>query len=81
MSRKSLLAAALTATLMLGGIAAPAALAQDTDPNTTTSTDDNGEIGLWGLAGLLGLAGLAGLKRRDRYEDRSDQSYTARRAA
>ena len=74
MSKKTLLGATLTALLTFGGVAAPAAIAQD---NTDATTDNNGDDnGLWGLAGLLGLAGLAGLKRRD--EVRTDRSSYSR---
>ena len=77
MSKKTLLGATLTALLTFGGVAAPAAIAQDdTDATTDDSRDENN--GLWGLAGLLGLAGLAGLKRRD--EVRTDRTSYSRAA-
>ena len=75
MSRKGLLGATLAAFLTLGGVAAPAALAQDAD--TTTTEDSGDDTGLWGLAGLLGLVGLAGLKRRDDTRTTDARTYSS----
>lgn len=75
MTRKTLAASALGATLLLGGPqiasaesanptpAEPTATATATEQvNTTVEKKDR--TGLWGLLGLAGLAGLAGLKKK-----------------
>ena len=65
------LAAAAAGALLVGGLSAPSAFAQEEDapldnPVTEdTNADDEGGFDDWGLLGLLGLLGLAGLKKRN----------------
>jgi hypothetical protein len=63
------------------GITNPA-VAQSSDPNTTTAStnnNNNDDSGKWGLAGLLGLLGLIGLKKKDdNYRNRTTTTNTNR---